>query len=175
MRRLRSLFAPVVALGLLGVAACEPGVLPEGDEPGAEARERTAQGARPPSLTRVDPVAFIAGTDGELTITGRGFIPGLSVSVGGLAATPPRTVSATKIQVAIPAGLVPGAAVAVKVTLPDGRSGERTDLLAVLADPMAFTGAQPVRKVAVAAPRLSSTKRTSGQRFTSSSIAGNWK
>ena len=49
--------------------------------------------------------------------------------------------------------VTPGAAVAVKVTLPDGRSGERTDLLAVLTDPMAFTGAQPVRKVAVAAPR----------------------
>jgi len=153
MSRLRSLFVPWLALGMLGVSACEPGVLGEDDDPGAESPERTAQGARPPSLTRVDPVAFIAGTEGELTITGKGFIPGLSVSVGGLAAPPPRTVSATKIQVAIPAGVGPGAAVAVKVTLPDGRSGERADLLAVLADPMAFAAAQPVRKVAVAGPR----------------------
>lgn len=153
MSSLRSLFAPWLALGLLGVSACEPVVLPDGEDPGAGSAERTAQGARPPSLTRVDPVAFIAGSDGELTITGKGFVPGLSVSVGGLAAPPPRTVSATKIQVAIPAGLTPGAAVAVKVTLPDGRSGERSDLLAVLADPMSFSAAQTVRKVAVAAPR----------------------
>jgi hypothetical protein len=153
MSSLRTVVAPWLALGLLGVSACEPAVLPESEDPGAESPERTAQGARPPSLTRVDPVAFIAGSDGELTITGKGFVPGLSVSVGGLAAPAPRTVSATKIQVAIPAGLVPGAAVAVKVTLPDGRSGERSDLLAVLADPMSFAAAQTVRKVAVAAPR----------------------
>ncbi len=151
--RSRTLFAPWLALGLLGGVGCEPAAIPEANDPYVEAGERTAQGARPPGLTRIDPPSFIAGADGELTITGRGFVPGLSVSVGGLLAPPPRTVSATKIQVAIPPGLSPTAAVAVKVTLPDGRSSERTDLLAVLADPMSFFQATPVRKIPAAAPR----------------------
>lgn len=153
-RILSFMSASWLALSLTGSPGCEPPpALPEADDPSAASFERTAQGARPPALTRVDPASFIAGADGELTITGRGFVPGLSVSVGGLLAPPPRTVSATKIQVAIPPGLPAAVAVSVKVTLPDGRSGERTDLLAVLSDPMSFLLSQPVRKLPVAAPR----------------------
>src|SRR5262245_44119935 len=138
MSRSRSLLAQLLMPGLLVAVGCQPATLTPEEDDGAAVEQRTAQGARPPSLTRVDPVSLITGADAELTITGKGFVPGLSVSVGGVLAPPPRTVSSTKIQVALPAGLGAATAVAVKVTLPDGRSGERSDLFSILVDPISL-------------------------------------
>jgi hypothetical protein len=141
-----------LTVGILTASACEPALL-EQDDVLSEEGVRTAQTARPPTLTKVEPAAIIAGSEGELTITGKGFVPGLRVMVGGLLAPTPRTVTSTKIQVALPPGLSTSAAVAVRVTLPDGRQGERSDLFAVTADPIALSLAPPRQRYDVAGAR----------------------
>lgn len=145
MNKRSTSIAKWLTLGILTAAACDSmQPLASSDEDSAlEEGERTAQAARPPSLTKVDPAAVFVGSEGELTITGKGFVPGLKVTVGGLPAATPRVVTATKIQVALPAGITIGSAVSVRVTLPDGRYGERTDLFAVTADPIASGLTQP--------------------------------
>lgn len=124
-------------VSLFALGACDPGQPPnEPDDTGEGVY--VAQTARPPSLTKVTPAQIIAGSETELTITGRGFVPGLKVYVGGLLALPPRVVTSTKIQVEVPAGLAAAAAVPVRVVLPDGRAGERSDLFVAVADPIAL-------------------------------------
>jgi hypothetical protein len=139
MNKRSASIAKWLTLGILTAAACDPmQPLADTDEDIAtDDSVRTAQTARPPSLTKVEPAAVLAGSDGELTITGKGFVPGLQVTVGGLPTPTPRVVTSTKIQVALPPGLAIGAAVSVRITLPDGRYGERSDLFAVAMDPVA--------------------------------------
>ena len=79
-RRIASV-AQWLTVGILTASACEPALL-EQDEVLNEEGVRTAQTARPPTLTKVEPAAIIAGSEGELTITGKGFVPGLRVMVG---------------------------------------------------------------------------------------------
>lgn len=144
-----------LTLGILTAAACDSmqPLASSDEEVASDEGIRTAQTARPPSLTKVEPATVLAGSDGELTITGKGFVPGLKVSVGGLLAAAPRSVTSTKIQVALPAGLAVGSAVSVRVTLPDGRFGERTDLFAVAADPIALSLAPPRQRYPLASAR----------------------
>ena len=142
-----------LTMGFLTASACEPALLEQEGDVLNDDGIRTAQTARPPTLTKVEPAAIIAGSDGELTITGKGFVPGLRVMVGGLLAPVPRTVTSTKIQVALPAGLTTSATVAVRVTLPDGRQGERSDLFAVSADPIALVLSPPRQRYDVAGAR----------------------
>lgn len=139
MNKRSTSIAKWLTLGILTAAACDPmqPLADAEDDIAMDDSVRTAQTARPPSLTKVEPAAVLAGSDGELTITGKGFVPGLKVTVGGLPAAMPRVVTSTKIQVALPSGLAIGTAVSVRVTLPDGRYGERADLFAVTLDPIA--------------------------------------
>ena len=110
-----------LTVGILTAAACEPALLERDEDVLGEEGIRTAQTARPPTLTKVEPAVIIAGSEGELTITGKGFVPGLRVMGGVLLASVPRTVTSTKIQFALPAGLTTSATVAVRIGLPDVR------------------------------------------------------
>ena len=132
-----------LTVGILAASACGLPQAGQDEDLITEEGIRTAQTARPPTLSKVEPAAIIAGNEVELTITGKGFVPGVRVMVGGLLAAPPRTVTSTKIQVALPSGLPASAMVQVRVILPDGRQGERSDLLVIAPDPIALSLAPP--------------------------------
>jgi hypothetical protein len=73
--------------------------------------------AGPPSITTVSPLSASAGQ--PITISGNGFVPGLSLSVNGAPVTP-TSISPTTIGLAYPAGIPCGSQ--VTVMNPDGQS-----------------------------------------------------
>lgn len=142
-----------LTVGILAASACGLPQAGQDEDLITEEGIRTAQTARPPTLSKVEPAAIITGNEVELTITGKGFVPGVRVMVGGLLAAPPRTVTATKIQVALPPGLPASATVPVRIILPDGRQGERSDLLVIAPDPIALSLAPPRQRYDAAGAR----------------------
>ncbi len=74
-----------------------------------------------PTVTAISPTLGSAGGGTAVTITGSGFQPGATVTIGGAAATGVTVVSSTTITASSPAGT--GGPVAVVVTNADGQSG----------------------------------------------------
>ncbi|HPH27382.1 MAG TPA: FG-GAP-like repeat-containing protein, partial [Pseudomonadota bacterium] len=142
-----------LTVGILAASACGLPQAGQDEDLVTEEEIRTAQTARPPTLSKVEPATVITGNEVELTITGKGFVPGARVMVGGLLAAPPRTVTATKIQVSLPPGLPASATAPVRVILPDGRQGERSDLLVIAPDPIALSLAPPRQRYSAAGSR----------------------
>lgn len=144
-----------LAGSVLASAGCEPPapLTEAADETPLALDDVTAQSARPPTLTKIEPATVITGTELELTITGKGFVPGARVTVSGTPAPEPRSVTSTRIVVALPLGVAPTTGAAVRVTLPDGRTSERSDLFAVTVDPLVLSQAQPWQRLPLAAPR----------------------
>lgn len=102
-----------------------------------------------PEITDVDPDPFRQTPKQTLTITGTGFLPGLTVTLDGLAAVVNSVTGSTSISIDTPAGLDLGPCLVV-VTNPDTESDSYwatveqppPDILAVAPDP--FAGIAPV-------------------------------
>ena len=129
---------------LLGwTASCQPEIDP-GAEPATALQQtaggasRQAQTARIPRITAMSPplASNLGGT--TFTITGTSFAPGAQISIGGQPAAYSYVMSSTQIS-AIAASMARAAgAVAVKVTNPDGRQSERSDVLTLFNDNLAL-------------------------------------
>jgi hypothetical protein len=88
----------------------------------------------PPAVTAVSPSAGPTGGGRSVVITGSGFVPGASVTVGGVAATSVVVGSASSITARVPAHSA--GRVDVRVTTPGGTSAATTaDRYAYLARP----------------------------------------
>ena len=93
---------------------------------------------RPPALSKVEPAL---GPDIGLitvTLTGKNFRPGSTVTFGGVAASGVRVVSSTQITATLPSKPGSLGRVPVRITQPDGRYSERTDLFAYYSDELVF-------------------------------------
>lgn len=73
-----------------------------------------------PTLASISPELGPSAGGTTVTLTGTGFLPGASVTFGGLAATDVQVSGAYTITARTPGGAYSGAAVAVQVTNPDG-------------------------------------------------------
>jgi FKBP-type peptidyl-prolyl cis-trans isomerase FkpA len=77
-----------------------------------------------PTVDAVDPASGPTAGGTSVTITGTGFLSGLTVTFGGTSATNITVVNSTSVTATTPANAA--GAVAVAVTNPDGLSGTRT-------------------------------------------------
>lgn len=122
--------------------ACGPatdldGAAPESD-PADEAGRFEIQSARIPRITAVSPplASNIGGT--QISITGRSFVPGAQVFVGGELVSYAYVNSSTQINAGLAQKTLPVGPVAIKIVNPDGRSSERSDVLSLFNDNAAF-------------------------------------
>ncbi len=99
--------------------------------------EVLAQGARIPSLTKIEPATVFSGATTTLLITGKNFSPDTRVLVDGTALPVSKLISTTQIQVTLPSSSTPVGKRNVRVeSTTTFRGSERSDLLVVLADPL---------------------------------------
>lgn len=128
--------------GLTLTLACQPGpaVAPEeagGMEPAVELH---AQAALIPRVTAVSPPLASNLGGANLTLSGRGFQPGMQVLVAGQPAAYVTVLSSSQLQLQLPRGVYATGAVAVKVVNPDGRASERSDVLTLFDDRTSLAG-----------------------------------
>lgn len=136
--RLRSGALPGALFSLYLGSGC--GLPPELEEAGTEpAAAPSAQSARIPQASKVEPATVFAGATPLLTVTGRNFVPDLRVSIDGTAAPLVKLISSTQAQVQLPAGINTIGKKVVRVENPlTFRGSERDDLLSLTPDPVAL-------------------------------------
>lgn len=102
---------------------------------------RSTEAAPAPTVTAVSPASGPLAGGTALTITGTGFLAGVTVDLGGVAAVGVVVVSATSIT-ATTAAHAPGAVV-VKVTNTDGQGGTLSGAFTYLGPPPTLTAIAP--------------------------------
>lgn len=135
-RRWRALLSglSVACAGLL--VACEP-VAPDTTADEVAVIQSELSGPAP-QLSAITPNTGAATGGAKLTLTGKNFRPGTTVSVAGVEAYPVTVVSSTIITVSLPAKAGAFGRVPVVVTRPDGKSVTRTDLFYYYSDKLSM-------------------------------------
>ena len=137
--RLNLTFAACAALSAVVMgSACDPQA-PAEDEGALEVDSLSSPLiGRPPSLTKVEPALGPDSGFITVTLTGKNFRPGATVSFGGALSSTVKVESSTKITASVPSKPGTLGRVPVRITQPDGRFVERNDLFAYYSDSIAF-------------------------------------